>query len=52
MESYCLKCKKHTKNVNAQVSSTSYDKMMVISKCAIMTAKDLNLLINKKQVDY
>ena len=23
MESYCLKCKKHTKNINPQVSSTS-----------------------------
>ena len=26
MESYCLKCKKHTKNINPQVSSTSNDK--------------------------
>ena len=23
MESYCLKCKKYTKNINPQVSSTS-----------------------------
>ena len=35
MESYCLKCKKHTKNVNPQVSSTINGKCMILSKCAI-----------------
>ena len=35
MESYCLKCKKYTKNINPQVSSTSNGKMMILSKCAI-----------------
>ena len=35
MESYCLKCKKHTKNINPQVSSTSNGKLMILSKCAI-----------------
>ena len=35
MESYCLKCKKHTKNINPQASSTSNGKMMILSKCAI-----------------
>ena len=39
MESYCLKCKKYTKNINSQVSST-------------MVVKNLNLLITKKQKDY
>ena len=34
MESYCLKCKKHTKNINPQVSSTSNGKFMILSKCA------------------
>ena len=34
MESYCLKCKKHTKNINPQVSSTSNGKLMILSKCA------------------
>ena len=28
MESYCLKCKKHTKNIDPQVSSTSNGKVM------------------------
>ena len=35
MESYCLKCKKHTKNINPQVSSTRNGKFMILSKCAI-----------------
>ena len=35
MESYCLKCKKHTKNINPQVSSTSNAKVMILSKCAV-----------------
>ena len=35
MESYCLKFKKHTKNINPQVSSTSNGKVMILSKCAI-----------------
>ena len=35
MESYCLKCKKHTKNISPQVSSTSNGKMMILSICAI-----------------
>ena len=39
MESYCLKCKKYTKNINPQVSSTSNGKMMILSKCAICGSK-------------
>ena len=39
MESYCLKRKKHTKNINLQVSSTSNGKMMKLSKCAICGSK-------------
>ena len=39
MESYCLKCKKHTKNINPQVSSTSNGKLMILSKCAICGSK-------------
>ena len=39
MESYCLKCKRYTKNKNLQVSSTSDGKMMILSKCAIFNSK-------------
>ena len=35
MESYCLNCKKYTKNINQQVSSTSNGKLMILTKCAI-----------------
>ena len=35
MESYCLKCKKHTKNIDSKVSSTSNGRFMILSKCAI-----------------
>ena len=35
MELYCLECKKHTKNINLQVSNTSNGKVMILSKCAI-----------------
>ena len=38
MESYCLKCRKYTKNINPQVSSTSNGKIM-ISKCSICGSK-------------
>ena len=39
MESYCLKCKKYTKNINPQISSTSNGKMILLSKCAICESK-------------
>ena len=33
MESYCLKCKKHTENINSQVSSTSNGKIITCAIC-------------------
>ena len=48
MESYCLKCKKHTKNINLQVSSTSNGKFMILSKYAICGSKT-SKLINKQE---
>ena len=47
MESYCLKCRKYTKNINPQVSSTSNGKMMILSKCAICGSRKSKF--NKKQ---
>ena len=47
MASYCLKCKKYTKNINPQVSSTSNGKMMILSKCAICGSKKSKFI--KKQ---
>ena len=47
MESYCLKCKKHTKNIDPQVSSTNNGKFMILSKCAICNSKKSKFI--KKQ---
>ena len=44
MESYCLKCKKHTKNIDPQVSSTSNGKL----NGAICNSKK-SKFINKQQ---
>ena len=47
MESYCLKCKKHTKNIDPQVSSTSNGKLIILSKCAICDSRKSKFI--KKQ---
>ena len=39
MESYCFKCRKYTKDINPQLSSTSNGKTMVLSKFAICNSK-------------
>ena len=38
-ETYCLKCRKHTKTINPQVSSTSNVKIMILSRCEICNSK-------------
>ena len=47
MELYCLECKKHTKNINPQVSSTSNSKLVILSKCAICTSRKSKFIIKK-----
>ena len=47
MESYCLKCKKNTKNINPEVSSTSNGRTMILSKCALCNCKKSRFI--KKQ---
>ena len=47
MESHCLKCKKYTKDIHPQVSSTSNGKLMILSKCAICGSKKSKFI--KKQ---
>ena len=47
MESYDLKCKNHTKNIDPQVSSTSNGKLIILSKCAICGSKKSKFI--KKQ---
>ena len=39
MESYCLKCRKYTENIDPKVSSTINGRTMIISKCSICNSK-------------
>ena len=48
MESYCLKCRKYTEKIDQQVSSTSNDKVMILSKYAICNSKK-SKFINKQE---
>ena len=48
MESYCLKCRKYTENINPQVSSTSNGKIMILSKCAICDSKKSKFIKQQK----
>ena len=48
MESCCLKCRKYTKNINPQVSSTSNGKLMILSKCAIYHSKKSKFIKKKR----
>ena len=47
MEKYCLKCKKYTKNIKPQISSTSNNKTMMLSKCAVCNGRKCKFI--KKQ---
>ena len=39
MLSYCLKCRKNTKNINTRISETSNGKTMILSNCAVCGTK-------------
>ena len=39
MESYCLKCRRNTENIDPKISSTSNGKAMILSNCAICGSK-------------
>ena len=39
MESYCLKCRKNTENIDPKISATSNGKTMILSKYAICGSK-------------
>ena len=47
MESYCLKCKKNTENIDPKISSTSNGKAMILSKCAICGSKKSRFIKNQ-----
>ena len=48
MESYCLKCKKKTKNINSEILSSSNGKAMILSKCAICSTKKSRFIKNQE----
>ena len=48
MESYCLKYKKNTENIDPEVSSTSNCKAMISSKCAICGSKKSRFIKNQE----
>ena len=47
-----MKWRRGTENINPKVSSTSDGKGMILSKCAYVVVKKLDLLKIKKQKDY
>ena len=48
MNSYYLKCRKDTKNINIRVSNTSNSRTMILSKCAICESKKSRFIKNQE----
>ena len=48
MESYCVRCKKYTKNINPRVSNTSSGKAMILSECATCCSKKSRFINNQE----
>ena len=45
MESYCLKCKKNTENIDPKVSGSSNGRGMILPKCARYGSKKSRFII-------
>ena len=48
MKSYCLKCKKDTKNINSKVLKTSNNRIIILSKCPICSSKKSRFIKNQE----
>ena len=48
MKSYCLKCRKDTKNINSKMAKTSNNRTMVLSKCVICGSKKSKFIKNQE----
>ena len=48
MESYCLKCKQNTENIDPKVSASSNGRVMILSKCAICGSKKSRFIKNQE----
>ena len=49
MKSYCLKCRKDTKNINRRIWGTSNGKTMILSKCATCGSKKSRFIKNQDE---
>ena len=52
METYCVKCKKDTKNNDSKTCRTKNNRLIMQSKCPACRIKNQDLLKIKKQKDY
>ena len=52
MLTYCLECKKNTENEDVKMVKSRNNRIMLMSKCACVAIKSLNLLENKTLKDY
>ena len=48
MNSYCLKCRKNTENIDSRVPNTSNGRKMTLSKCAICGSKKSRFIKNQE----
>ena len=48
MESYCLKGKKDTENIDPNVSASINSRAMILSKCAICGSKKFRFIENQE----
>ena len=48
MKTYYLKCRKDTENIDPKISSSSNDKAMILSKCAICGSKKSRFIKNQE----
>ena len=46
MESYYLKCRKNTENIDPKVSASSNGRVMILSKCAMRGSKKSRFIKN------
>ena len=44
MNTYCLSCKKNTKNINSKVIKTKNNRKMMLSRCSICNNKNSTFL--------
>ena len=48
MKSYCLKCRKDTKNIDPKLSKTSNNRTIILSKCVKCGSKKSRFIENQE----